>query len=101
MALQNGCVELPAQIKRAFPESTVIPYAALQSIQAEYVRTLDKGGENQNKAKERLSERLLRFASDYPEVPRYCWCRTPVPYRAQDGVEVLPWRTGLDRLEQF
>ncbi len=60
-------MELPAQIKKAFPDSKVIPYAAFQCIQGEYVRVLDKGGDNQNKAKERLAERLLRFANEYPD----------------------------------
>ncbi len=44
---------------------------------------------------------LTSFRSEYPEVACYCLCRTPHPYRAGDGVEVLPWTEGLGVLEQL
>ena len=44
---------------------------------------------------------LHLFRQDYPAVPLYCWCRSPVPYRGPDGVEVLPWRQGLELLQQL
>jgi len=41
---------------------------------------------------------LSRFAEDYPKVPRYCFCRTPKPFK-KDGVEFLPWTQGLKVVE--
>lgn len=44
---------------------------------------------------------LRAFQADYPAVPLYCFCRTPHPYRGEDGVEVLPWQDGLRLLEEL
>ncbi|GMU53972.1 MAG: hypothetical protein AMXMBFR33_31180 [Candidatus Xenobia bacterium] len=41
---------------------------------------------------------LTAFRSEYPEAACFCLCRTPHPYRASDGVEVLPWTEGLEIL---
>jgi uncharacterized protein len=41
---------------------------------------------------------LQVFAEDYPEVPRFCLCQSPRAYDHPSGVEVLPWRAGLDRI---
>lgn len=42
---------------------------------------------------------LHSFHSEHPDVPRYCFCRTPIPYRSESGVEVLPWKSGLQLFE--
>jgi len=38
------------------------------------------------------------FAAEYPQVPRYCFCRTPVPYQDTSEIMVLPW-TDFDLLQ--
>ena len=43
---------------------------------------------------------LRAFRTDHPEVPSYCFCRTPKAYR-EDDVEVLPWTVGLELLESL
>ena len=40
---------------------------------------------------------LKAFAADNPTAELLCLCQTPRAYR-RDGVDVLPWRDGLDRL---
>lgn len=44
---------------------------------------------------------LRSFRQDHPQVPIYCLCRTPFPYRSEDGVEVLPWQDGLEVLTRL
>jgi hypothetical protein len=62
-------VELSAQIGRTFPGSPVSTCAAVQEIQAEHLRMLTKGDTDPDKARERLRDRLMRFAQDHPEAP--------------------------------
>lgn len=40
---------------------------------------------------------LELIGEEYPKIPQWCFCRTPRSYKRQ-GVEFLPWRTGLARL---
>ena len=44
---------------------------------------------------------LKSFQGEYPNVPRYCFCRTPFPYQTEDQVTVLPWKQGLAMLTQL
>ncbi|MBF0430313.1 MAG: DUF4143 domain-containing protein, partial [Fibrobacteria bacterium] len=39
---------------------------------------------------------VFSFRQDYPEVPVYCFCQTPLPY-TEDGITFLPWQEGLHR----
>jgi hypothetical protein len=66
-APQQRLAQLPAQIAQAFPGHTLIAYAALREIQAEYTRALAKG--EPSKAQEHLRQRLLRFAEQHPNAP--------------------------------
>jgi predicted AAA+ superfamily ATPase len=43
---------------------------------------------------------LAAFASDYPEVPRYCLCSTPRGY-SLNGIKVLPWQEGPQLLQSL
>lgn len=40
------------------------------------------------------------FADDYPETPRYCFCRTPFRYE-ENGIVFFPWREGIDFLTEI
>lgn len=44
---------------------------------------------------------LTSFRREHPDARAWCWCRTPHPYRAPDGVEVFPWAEGLEQLEEL
>jgi predicted AAA+ superfamily ATPase len=44
---------------------------------------------------------LLSFKEDYPKVPCYCFSNTPRPYQLSFGIDVLPWRDGLNLLSQL
>jgi len=37
---------------------------------------------------------LAAFRTDYPRVPRFCFCTTPRPYDVEQ-VTVLPWAQGV------
>lgn len=60
--------QLPAALAQSFPGTQVSSYAALQEIQADYLRVLNKNSEDPGKAQLHLRDRLLRFAQDYPQV---------------------------------
>lgn len=42
---------------------------------------------------------LKSFASDYPNAKLECWCQTERRY-VERGIEFLPWRDGIARLEK-
>lgn len=62
-------VQLPAVLARHFPGSKWQAYAALMEVRAEHSRMLGKEGADQDKAKEHLRQRLLRFAQDHHAAP--------------------------------
>jgi len=41
---------------------------------------------------------LIAFSSEYPTAQRFCLCRSPHPYKASDGTDVLPWLDGLEQV---
>ncbi|MHC4872563.1 MAG: ATP-binding protein [Planctomycetota bacterium] len=43
---------------------------------------------------------LNSFAKEYPEVPRYCFCQTPLPY-TEGNISILPWEQGLQELGEL
>lgn len=43
---------------------------------------------------------LRAFASDYPQVPQYCFCQTPRAYR-EGNVAVVPWQDGPEVLRSL
>lgn len=59
--------ELPAQIERAYPDSKVVTYAALQGVQADYMKLLNKSGDDPTKAQLHLRDGLVRFVQTYPK----------------------------------
>ncbi len=61
--------QLSEEIARAFPGSAVSSYAALQEVQADYVRMLTKNGDDPTKAQLHLRNRLVRFAEERPTAP--------------------------------
>jgi len=61
--------QLPQWIAQNFPASSVMHYAALQEIQADCLRVLEKNGGDNVKAQEHRCTRLLQFAQQHPEVP--------------------------------
>ena len=66
--------QMPAQIARAYPDSPVAAYAALQEIKVRYNRAIIKAGENPSRLQQHYCTLLLRFAQAYP--PRW---RPPRP----------------------
>lgn len=62
-------VQLPDQIANSFPGNPLYSYAAMQEIQADYTRTLNKEGGDLPKAQGHFCDRLARFAQDYPAAP--------------------------------
>lgn len=62
-------VQLPAVLAKYFPGNKLQGYAALMEIRAENSRMLGKEGVDQEKAKENLRQRLLRFAQDHHAAP--------------------------------
>jgi tetratricopeptide (TPR) repeat protein len=65
MAYQR-LAQLPGQIQRAYPGNNLFAYAALQEVQADYMRVLAKSPEEASKAQEHLLGRLVKFAEEYP-----------------------------------
>ncbi|MFO0927480.1 MAG: thioredoxin-like domain-containing protein [Gemmataceae bacterium] len=59
--------ELPAQILKAYPDSRVVTYAALQGVQADYMRALNKNGDDPTKAQLLLRDGLVRFVQTHPK----------------------------------
>ncbi len=43
---------------------------------------------------------LHSFKKDYPDVPVYCFCRTPYPY-TEDNISFLPWQEGLKKVTEI
>ena len=44
---------------------------------------------------------LQAFAEEYPKVPRFCACRTPLAYSLPQNIEVCPWQSALQLLKQL
>jgi len=61
----NWLVVMPQQIRNAFPGCPVYSYAAMQEIQADHLKSLEKT-DNPNKVQEHLRDRLMAFAREYP-----------------------------------
>jgi len=66
LTASQSLAQLPGQISRAYPGTAFVAYAALQEVQADYMRELAKEGEEPAKAQERHCQRLLRFAEEFP-----------------------------------
>jgi thiol-disulfide isomerase/thioredoxin len=62
-------VQLPGRITQNYPDCPVATYAALQSVYAEYNRTLARDGGDPGKAQAALCENLLLFARNNPQAP--------------------------------
>jgi thiol-disulfide isomerase/thioredoxin len=62
----QSLAQLPGQISRAYPGTVFVSYAALQEVQADYMRELARDGEEPAKAQERHCQRLLRYAQEFP-----------------------------------
>jgi len=68
--------QLPMKVAHDFPGHALYTYAALQEVQADYMRLLSGNTSTPTKAKEYLSQRLVRFAQEYPEAsetPKAIW----------------------------
>ena len=61
-------MDLPGRIAQSFPGSPMIAYAAMQEIQADNIRMLQKDSSPAH-AQHHLCERLVRFAGEYPSAP--------------------------------
>jgi hypothetical protein len=61
--------QLPSLIAQAYPGSPVVAYAALQEVQADYIRVLQQAGDNPVGAQMHRCERLAQFALAYPATP--------------------------------
>lgn len=59
--------QIAGQIRKAYPDSKVDTYAAMQEVQADYMRALNAGGDDPTKAQVLLRDRLVRFVQDYPK----------------------------------
>ena len=60
---------LPERIVAEFPRSALASYAALQMVQADYVRALARDGEHPDQARALLHDGLLHFVKAYPQAP--------------------------------
>ncbi len=69
LTASNALSQLPARIAHAFPGSPLASYAAMQMVQADYVRAVGADPEHPDKARELLHDRLITFANDYPNAP--------------------------------
>ncbi len=60
---------LPERIVAAFPRSALASYAALQIVEADYVRAITRDGEHPDQARAVLHDGLLHFVKAYPKAP--------------------------------
>ena len=61
--------QLPERIGSEFPQSPLATYAALQGVQADYMRAIARDGEHPDQAKAVLHDGLLHFVKAYPKAP--------------------------------
>ncbi len=69
VAASKALSELPAWISKTFPGNTLISYAGLQIVEADYIRAVSADSEHPDKARELLHDRLIAFAREYPKAP--------------------------------
>jgi thiol-disulfide isomerase/thioredoxin len=61
--------QMPGQLTRSFPGNSLITYAAMQAIQADYLHALAKEPEHLAEAQNLLRTHLVQFAIDYAGTP--------------------------------
>jgi peroxiredoxin len=66
---QSAAHQRLVQIVNGFPESPVSTYAILQDIRADYLRALNKAGDNPAKFQKQLRDRLILFTQEFPRAP--------------------------------
>jgi hypothetical protein len=69
LAGQQRLIQLRAEIPHSYPGSTAANYAAMQEIQADYLRVLNKNGDKPAEAQLHRCQRLLRLAMEEPKNP--------------------------------
>jgi hypothetical protein len=69
LTAQQRLIQLRAEIPHSYPGCPVANYAAMQEIQADYLRVLNKNGDKPNEALEHRCQRLLHFAMEEPKNP--------------------------------
>ncbi len=75
-------------MKRIIARSASSPVAAVKFKSANDPNDDDLGG-------------LLAFQEEHPKIPCYCFSQTPRAYELSSGINVLPWREGLDLMREL